>query len=101
MMENRHAVHIRVLKTGVVVSYAPIGILRKQLYRSSSLDEAARFATTLRTFHNNQLTPPGLNNPLLKAFTKAALNCSTVAELYAVLNATRAEAEFQTAPAVS
>jgi hypothetical protein len=100
MMERRRVVHIRVTRAGVVVSHAAIGFLRRQLYRSHSLEEAASFAATLQTANNHQLTPPGMNDPILRAFTKVALSCSTVAELYEVLNAARDTAELRAAPAV-
>ena len=85
-MDNGHRVHIRVSRTGVTVRNSRVRFFGTKLYKSNTPDDAATFAETLHVLHGDELTPPGMNNPVLKAFTKAVLRCSTVAEVTDVLN---------------
>jgi hypothetical protein len=85
-MDNGDAVYITVAKTGVLVRYSRIGFFGPKLYESTTMDDAATTAGRLQPLGNGHLTPPGMDHPLLKSFTKAVLRCSTVAEVSDVLN---------------
>ena len=85
-MDNGHPVHIRVSRTGVTVRNSRVRFFGTTLYKSNTPDDAATFAETLHVLYGDQLTPPGMDNPVLKAFTKAVLHCSTVPEVTDVLN---------------
>jgi hypothetical protein len=86
-MDNGHRVHIWVSRTRVRVRKSRVRFLGAKLYESNTPDDAATFAETLHVLCGDELTPPGMNNPVLKAFTKAVLRCSTVAEVIDVLAA--------------
>jgi hypothetical protein len=85
-MDSGHCVHIRVSRNGVTVRNSRVRFFGTKLYRSNTPDDAAAFAETLHGLYGDQLTHPGMDNPVLKAFTRAVLNCSTLPEVTDVLN---------------
>lgn len=85
-MDNGDPVNIVVSDAGVSVSSPRFGILGRRLYRTDTFEEAAVAAHRLESMCNGHLTPPGMEDPLLKTFTRAVLHCSTVAEVSEVLN---------------
>jgi hypothetical protein len=86
-MDNGHCVHIRVSKTGVRVRKSRVRFFGAKLYESKTPDDATTVAEKLRVVYGDELIPPGMENPVMKAFTKAVLHCSTVAEVTDVLAA--------------
>ena len=85
-MDNGDPVIVVVTDSGVVVRSSRFGILGRKLYRAASREEASATARRLAAMCNGDLTPPGMEEPLLKAFTRAVLRCSTVAEVSQILN---------------
>ena len=100
-MDNGHRVRICVSRTRVRVRNSRVRFFGARLYESNTPDDAATFAETLHVLCGDELTPPGMNNPVLKAFTKAALHCSTVAEVKDVLSAATDRLEPDCAAATS
>jgi len=85
-MNNGDAVHIVVTATGVSVRWSRFGLVGRTLYRTDMLEQAEVTARRLEAIGNGQLTPPGMDDQLLKTFTKAVVQCSTVAEVVELLN---------------
>lgn len=85
-MNNGDAVHIVVTATGVSVRWSRFGLVGRTLYRTDTLEQAKATARRLEAVGNGQLTPPGMDDPLLKTFTRAVLRCSTVTEASELLN---------------
>jgi len=98
-MDNGDPVHISVRGSGVIVRHSRLGFLGAKLYESTSYDDAASTAKDLHGLYCSQLTPPGMNEPVLMAFTKAVLHCSTVAEIMDILNTTDEETTLEISPA--
>ena len=98
-MDNGDPIRITVTSSGVIVRKSRLGILRPKLYEATSYDEAESTAQDLRQLYDRQLTPPGLNDPVLKAFTKAVLHCSTVDDVSDILDTADEEASLEAAPA--
>ena len=88
-MDNGDAVFISVADSGVSVRSSRFGFLGCRLYRARTLEEAAATAGRLDQICNGHLTPPGMDDPLLKTFTKAVLQCSSVAEVADLLERLR------------
>jgi hypothetical protein len=78
--------YISVAQTGVIVKKSRIGLFGAALYKESVVYKAAMTAKALDHLYPNSRTPPGLNNPVLKAFTNAVLHCSSPTEVTLVLN---------------
>jgi hypothetical protein len=99
-MDNGDPVHITVSSTGVVVRRSRLGLLGPKLYESTSYTEAESTARGLHELYDRQLTPPGLNDPILKAFTKAVLHCSTVDDVADILSSADGEAGLEAAAVI-
>jgi hypothetical protein len=85
-IDGGDVVYIVVERSGVVVRTSRFGFFGCRLYRAKTLEEAAATAQRLEQMSNGQITPPGMDDPLLKTFTKAVLQCSSVAEVADLLN---------------
>jgi hypothetical protein len=85
-MDNGDAVTISVVAAGVSVRWSRFGLVGRRLYRADTLERAAATARRLEAIGNGHLTPPGMDDPLLRVFTKAVVHCSTVAEVSELLN---------------
>ena len=98
-MDDGDRVHISVKRSGIIVRNSRLGFLGKKIYESTTYEDAASTATDFNRRYRSHLTPPGMNEPVLKAFTRAVLHCSTVAEITEILNTTGEEAAFEIATA--
>jgi hypothetical protein len=85
-MDNGDPILIRVGQSGVLVRKSRIGMFGPKLYESVDSDDAAKTAMSLGHLFSNNLTPDGMANPVLRAFTNAVLHCSTPEEVMYVLN---------------
>ncbi len=94
-MDNGDPVHISVRDSGVVVRHSRLGLFGAKLYESTSYDDAASNAEIFNRLYCSHLTPPGMDEPVLKAFTKAVLHCSSVAEIMDILNTTDEETALE------
>ena len=84
-MDNDDPCFISVAQSGVLVKKSKLGILGAKLYEESNVYTAAKNAERLHAKYPDR-TPTDMTNPVLKAFTNTALNCSSLAELTNVLN---------------
>ena len=85
-MDNGDPCWIGIAQTSVLVKKSNIGMFGAKLYEEKNLYEAAKIAVALHNLYPNDLTPPEMRNPVLKAFTNAVLHCSNLAEVTRVLN---------------
>ncbi len=92
-MDNGDPCWIGVAQAGVAVKKSRIGLLGAKLYMEERMWEAANTAKALAFLYPEALTPSGMKNPVLTAFTNAVLQCSTVAEATRVLNTAVKEAD--------
>ena len=76
---------ISVARTGIIVKRSSLGLLGPKLYRSS-IHRAAIIAQALDAQTRSHLTPDDMTNPALRAFTQAALEARSSAELVSRLN---------------
>jgi hypothetical protein len=94
-MDNGDPCFISVAQTGVIVKKSKVGFFGATLYDEKNVYHAAMTAKALFYLYPEQLTPEGINNPVLKAFTNAALHCTNLAEVTGVLNEAVRDAERQ------
>jgi hypothetical protein len=76
---------ISVAPSSVVVKRSRIGLLGARLYKGG-WDEASAAAKALADLLPASLLPRGFTNPVLGAFTNAALHCANSGEVYRLLN---------------
>jgi hypothetical protein len=98
-MDDGDRVHISVKSTGVIIRNSRIGLLGKKIFESTSYEDAAVKASDFDRLYRRHLTPPGMNEPVLKAFTRAVLHCTTIAEVTGILNTPGDEARLEIATA--
>ncbi len=84
-MDNGDPCYISVAQTGVIVKKSKIGMFGAKLYEETNVYDAAKNAERLHGLYPDK-TPTDMTNPVLKAFTNAALNCRTLAEVTRILN---------------
>jgi hypothetical protein len=78
-------IYISVARSGIVVKRSSFGLLGAKLYRSN-IHRAAMTAQALDAQTRSYLTPDDMTNPALRAFTQAALEARSSAELASRLN---------------
>lgn len=93
-MDNNDPCWIGVADTGVLVKKSKVGMFGTKLYNEKT-PKAASTAKALHDRDSDDLTPPDMRHPLLKAFTNAALHCSDLEGVKRVLNDNYPEAEFE------
>lgn len=71
---------------GVVVKKSRLGLLGAVLYKENVVYNAAMTAKALAYLFPKSLTPEGMTNPVLSAFTNAVLHASNVLEISNTLN---------------
>jgi hypothetical protein len=79
-LENGDPVWISVAQTGVVVKKSRLGLMGAVLYKESNLYVVAKTAQALDAQVGRYLTPKGLVNLVLRAFTQVALECISAAQ---------------------
>ncbi len=92
-LENGDPVWISVAQTGVVVKKSRLGLMGATLYKESNLYVVAETAQALDAQSGEYLTPKGMVNLVLRAFTQAALECTSAAQLAARLNKAREQGQ--------
>ena len=98
-MDDGNRIHISVKSTGVTIRYARLGFLGKKIFVSTSYADAAITASEFDRLFRRYLTPPGMNEPVLKAFTRAVLHCKTADEINAILDTAGKESTLEVATA--
>jgi hypothetical protein len=78
-------IYISVARSGIIVKRSSLGFLGTNLYRSN-IHRAAMTAQVLDAQTRSYLTPGDMTNPALRAFTQAALEARSSAELVSRLN---------------
>lgn len=92
-MDNGDPCFISVAQTGVLVKRSRLGVFGAKLYEEKRVYDAAVTAKALPYLYRDRLTPEGITNPILNAFTNAVLHCSTLAEATRIINEAVKEAE--------
>jgi hypothetical protein len=85
-LDSGDACYISVAQSGVVVKKSRFGAFGPVLYKETIVYKAAMTAKALHYLYADNRTPPGIDNPVLKAFTNAVLHCSSAADVSGVLN---------------
>ena len=78
-------IYISVARSGIVVKRSSFGLLGAKIYQSN-IHSAAMTAQALDAQTRSYLTPEDMTNPALRAFTQAALEARSSAELASRLN---------------
>jgi hypothetical protein len=91
-MDNGDPVFISVAQTGVLVKKSKLGIFGPKLYESRTVYDAAMTAQALDALFPDYVSMEGMTNAALRAFTNAALHCSTIVEVTRVMNTAVEEA---------
>lgn len=83
---NGDPIWISVAQTGVLVKKSRMGLMGAKLYNETNAYNAAKTAQALDAQIRKYLTPSEMTNPVLRAFTQAALECESAAQLSVRLN---------------
>lgn len=92
-MKNGDPCFISVAQAGVLVKKSRVGWFGAKLYDEKNVYEAAMMAKALAYLYPERLTPQGMANPVLNAFTNAVLHCSSLTEATRILNTAVKETE--------
>ena len=85
-MDNDDPCWISVAQIGVLVKKSNVGLFGTKLYDQRDIYKAASTAKALWEQYTEDKTPPGMTDPVLKAFANAALHCSSLAEVKRILD---------------
>ena len=80
-MDNDDPCWIGIADTGVSIKKSKIGIFGRKIYEKGPLINQYVIAEKLNEEFPKDLTPNDIVHPILKAFTNAALHCSSLEEL--------------------
>ena len=80
-MDNDDPCWIGIANTGVSIKKSKIGIFGRKIYEKGPLINQYVIAEKLNEEFPKDLTPNDIVHPILKAFTNAALHCSSLEEL--------------------
>ena len=80
-MDNDDPCWIGIADTGVLVKKSKIGLLGRKIYDKGPIINQYEIAEKLHEKFPKDLTPSDITHPILKAFTNAALHCSSLEEL--------------------
>jgi hypothetical protein len=95
LMDDGDPCFISVAHTKVLVKKSNIGMLGEMLFQENEVYKAGNTAKALKFLYPERLTPDGITNPVLNAFTNAVLHCSNLGEVTRVLNEAVSDAETQ------
>jgi len=101
VLASKEPCWISVARTGVIVKRSVLGLLGPKLYVENDVYKAAMTAKALAYLLPARLLPDGFSNPVLSAFTNAALHAVTAAEICRLLNEAIGMAERKSGQAVS
>lgn len=85
-LENGDPIWISVAQAGVIVKKSRMGLMGAKLYYETNVYKAAETARVLDAQIREYVTPSEMTNPVLRAFTQAALECKSAAQLSVCLN---------------
>jgi hypothetical protein len=85
-LPNGDSIWISVAQSGVLVKRSRLGLLGAKLYHEKNVYRAAMTASALDDEFVAWTTPDEMNNPVLRAFTQAALEAETASQLSIRLN---------------
>lgn len=92
---------ISVARSSIIVKRSVLGLFGSLLYKEADINRVSMTAKALAYVLPTSLLPPGFSNPVLAAFTNAALHCASSAEVCRLLNEAIGMAERQAAKAIS
>jgi len=84
-LQSGDPIWISVASVGVIVKRSKVGILGKKLF-DGNLGVSFKKSEALLITFPNPLTPFGMDDPVLKAFTNAVLHCSNLQEVEQALS---------------
>lgn len=84
--ENGDPVWISIGQGNIVVKKSNLGLFGAVLYSEKNTFKNAEIAQYLDAMVDKYTTPDGMTNPVLKAFTQAALDSSSIGEFTARIN---------------
>ena len=85
-LDNGEPICISIARTGISVKKSQLGILGVKLYAEGDISKITRTVEALRAQITSYDVPDGMKNPILRAFTQAALEARSAEELSARLN---------------
>lgn len=85
-LENGDPIFISVAQSGVLVKRSNLGFMGAKLYSESNVYKAAATAEALDSQISAYALPANLTNSILRAFTQAALEATSAADLSIRLN---------------
>ena len=80
-LESGDPIWISIAQTGVIVKKSRLGLMGATLYNETNVSTAAKMAQALDAQVSKYATPAEMTNPVLRAFTQAALECQSAAQL--------------------
>jgi hypothetical protein len=92
-LSNGDPCYISVGRDGVVIKRSRFGMLGSVLYKETDVYRAAMTAKALMYLLSENILPAGFTNPVLAAFTNAALHTATPTELAIMMGSAIATAE--------
>lgn len=87
-LESGEPIFISVAQSGVLVKRSNLGFMGAKLYSESNVYKVAATAQALDLQISISIVPQNLTNPILRAFTQAALEATSAADLSIRLNRT-------------
>jgi len=91
-LDNGDPIYISIARQGILVKGSKLGFAGAILFKERNIYKAAAAAQKLDSEIDEYATPPNMSNAALKAFTQAAIDSKSAAELCIKLN-TALEAE--------
>ena len=92
-MPNGDPCYISIAQSGILVKRSRLGIFGAKLYEEKNAYHGAMTAKALAYLYPDRITPEGMTNPILVAFTNSVLHCPTTGDVAVVLNTAVSEAE--------
>ena len=84
-LDNGDPIHVNIAQSGVLIKKSRLGFMGPKLFLERDVGKAGKTAMNIAQSIDSYSTPDGMDNPVLRAFTQAALNCTTAAELTSML----------------
>ena len=85
-MDNGDPCWVGIAQSGVMVKISKVGLMGAKLFDESNVYKCAAAAIKLAEQYPNDLTPSGMQNPVLKSFVNSILHCSNLGQVATVLN---------------
>jgi hypothetical protein len=80
-MDSGENCWISIARTGLVIKNSRIGFFGRIVFRVDDIDDLARLAISLHEVQYEDLTPPDMTNPVLKAITNEILHFGALSDI--------------------